>query len=77
MGDPLADFLLAGGCVIYARQSVTSGDDLSSCQVQFELCESYVRSQRSVGWLVLPERFDTTQVFRRNDRPPFRDCWLW
>ena len=62
MGDPLADFLLAGGrlvrCVIYTRQSVTSGDDLSSCQVQFELCESYVRSQRSVGWLLLPERFD-------------------
>lgn len=62
MGDPLADFLLAGGrlarCVIYTRQSVASGDDLSSCQVQFEVCESSVRSPRSVGWVLLPEPFD-------------------
>jgi site-specific DNA recombinase len=62
MGDPLANFLVAGGrlvrCVIYTRQSVASADDLSSCQVQFEVCESYVRSQRSVGWVLLPERFD-------------------
>jgi DNA invertase Pin-like site-specific DNA recombinase len=62
MGDPLADFLVAGGrlvrCVIYTRQSVASDDDLSSCQVQFEVCESYVRSQQSVGWVLLPERFD-------------------
>ena len=60
MGD-LADFLLAGGrlvrCAIYTRQSVSSDDGLSSCQVQFEACESYVRSQRSVGWLLLSERF--------------------
>ncbi len=61
MGD-LADFLLAGGrlvrCAIYTRQSVSSDDGLSSCQVQFETCESFVRSQRAVGWLLLPERFD-------------------
>jgi DNA invertase Pin-like site-specific DNA recombinase len=62
MGEPLADFLVAGGrlvrCVIYTRQSVASGGDLSSCQVQFEVCESYVRSPQSVGWVLLPERFD-------------------
>lgn len=61
MGD-LADFLLAGGrlvrCAIYTRQSVSSDDGLSSCQVQFETCESFVSSQRSVGWLLLSERFD-------------------
>ena len=61
MGD-LADFLLAGGrlvrCAIYTRQSVSSDDGLSSCQVQFEACEAFVNSQRSVGWLLLSERFD-------------------
>ena len=61
MGD-LGDFLLAGGrlvrCAIYTRQSVSSDDGLSSCQVQFETCESFVRSQPSVGWLLLSERFD-------------------
>jgi site-specific DNA recombinase len=62
MGDPLAEFLVAGGrlvrCVIYTRQSIAAGDGLSSCQVQFEVCKSYVRSQQSVGWVLLPERFD-------------------
>ena len=61
MGD-LPDFLLAGGrlirCAIYTRQSVSSDDGLSSCQVQFELCASYVLSHRPVGWLLLPDRFD-------------------
>jgi len=61
MGD-LADFLLAGGrlvrCAIYTRQSVSSEDGVSTCQLQFEACESYVRSQRSVGWVLLTERFD-------------------
>ena len=61
MGD-LAEFLLAGGklirCAIYTRQSVTSDDGLSSCQVQFELCASYVRSQRPAGWLLFSDRFD-------------------
>src|SRR5487761_1943957 len=61
MGD-LADFLLAGGqlgrCAIYTRQSVSSDEGLSSCQVQFETCESFVCSQRPVGWLPLSERFD-------------------
>lgn len=61
MGD-LAAFLLAGGrlvrCAIYTRQSVSSNDGLSSCQVQFDACEAFVRSQRAVGWILLPERFD-------------------
>jgi DNA invertase Pin-like site-specific DNA recombinase len=61
MGD-LAEFLRPGGklirCAIYTRQSVRSDDGLSSCQVQFELCASYVRALRPVGWLLLPDRFD-------------------
>lgn len=37
---------------------MNSDDGLSSCQVQFEACDAFVRSQRSQGWLLLPERFD-------------------
>ena len=37
---------------------MSSDDGLSSCQVQFELCASYVRAHRPVGWLLLPDRFD-------------------
>jgi DNA invertase Pin-like site-specific DNA recombinase len=73
MGD-LADFLLAGGrlvrCAIYTRQSVSSEDGVSTCQVQFEACESYVYSQRSVGWVLLSERFeDDGHSGATTDRP--------
>lgn len=36
---------------------MNSDDCLSSCQVQFEACESFLRSQRSHDWILL-ERFD-------------------
>ncbi|MBI4906258.1 MAG: recombinase family protein [Acidobacteria bacterium] len=53
---------MAGGrlvrCAIYTRQSVSSESDPSSCQVQFERCESFVRSQRSIGGLLISDRFD-------------------
>lgn len=45
-------------CAIYTRQSVESQTDLSSCQVQFDLCSAYVQSQRSRGYVVVEERFD-------------------
>lgn len=32
--------------------------DLSSCQVQFDLCYAFVPSQRSLGYVVVEERFD-------------------
>jgi len=31
---------------------------ISSCQVQYDLCRSYVDSQGVVGWIVIDERFD-------------------
>lgn len=37
---------------------MSSDDGLSSCQLQFEACEAFVRSQRSNGWVLLEERFD-------------------
>lgn len=45
-------------CAIYTRQSVSSSDALSSCEVQHEACSLYVQSQREHGWTLLPERFD-------------------
>ena len=35
-----------------------SSDGLSSCEVQFEACSLYLRSQRVHGWTLLTERFD-------------------
>ena len=43
---------------IYTRQPVSSSDGLSSCEVQHEACRSYLDSQRTPGWTLLPERFD-------------------
>jgi len=45
-------------CAIYTRQSVESHNDLSSCHVQFDLCRAYVQSLRSLGYVVVEERFD-------------------
>ena len=45
-------------CAIYTRQSVSSSDSLSSCEVQYEACRLYVESQREHGWTLLTERFD-------------------
>ncbi len=45
-------------CAIYTRQSVSSSDSLSSCDVQYEACRLYIESQREYGWTLVPERFD-------------------
>lgn len=45
-------------CAIYTRQSVAPHDDLSSCQVQFDLCRAHVQSLRSLGYEAIAERFD-------------------
>jgi site-specific DNA recombinase len=45
-------------CAIYTRQSVSSSDSLSSCDVQYEVCRLYLESQRQHGWTLFPDRFD-------------------
>lgn len=45
-------------CAIYTRQSVDSHDNLSSCQVQFDLCRAYVLSQTGRGYVLVDDRFD-------------------
>ena len=60
-------------CAIYTRQSVSSADGLSSCQVQFEACDAFVRSQRSNGWLLIDERFEDDGFSgATSDRPAFQ-----
>lgn len=45
-------------CAIYTRQSVSSSDSLSSCDVQYEACGLYLEFQREHCWTLLPDRFD-------------------
>ena len=60
-------------CAIYTRQSVSSDDGLSSCQIQFEACEAFVRSQNASGWVVIEERFeDDGYSGATSDRPAFQ-----
>ena len=54
----LSKFRTTTRCAVYTRQSATSDDDLSSCDVQYEICSAYIRSQRMEGWHLVEERFD-------------------
>jgi len=44
-------------CAIYTRQSIESNSDLSSCQVQFDLCSAFIQSRRLLGYELIEERF--------------------
>ena len=60
-------------CAIYTRQSVEPIGDLSSCQVQFDLCQAYVRSRRLLGHELIEERFDDVGYSGTTlDRPALR-----
>jgi site-specific DNA recombinase len=60
-------------CAIYTRQSVSSDDGLSSCQIQFEACDEFVRSQHSNGWILLEDRFeDDGYSGATSDRPALK-----
>lgn len=47
-------------CAIYTRKSTTEGleKDFTSLDAQRESAESYIKSQRNQGWLLLPEKYD-------------------
>ena len=47
-------------CAIYTRKSTDENldTDFNSLDAQREAAESYVKSQRHEGWVVLPERYD-------------------
>jgi len=47
-------------CAIYTRKSTEDGleQDFNSLDAQREACEAYVRSQKGMGWTILPKRYD-------------------
>jgi DNA invertase Pin-like site-specific DNA recombinase len=47
-------------CAVYTRKSSEEGleQGFNSLDAQREACEAYVASQRSEGWLLIPDRFD-------------------
>jgi site-specific DNA recombinase len=50
-------------CAVYTRQSVANAEqDLTSCDVQRERWENYVRAMQYEGWQLLDERFDDLGV---------------
>src|SRR5690606_22902910 len=61
------------------RQSVSRGEqDLTSCDVQRERCEDYVRAMQYEGWVALDERFDDLGVSGGNlERPALRRLLSW
>jgi site-specific DNA recombinase len=47
-------------CAVYTRKSSDEGldQDFNSLDAQREACEAYVKSQRSEGWTLVPDRYD-------------------
>ncbi len=47
-------------CAIYTRKSSEEGleQDFNSLDAQREACEAYIKSQKSAGWIALPEMYD-------------------
>jgi site-specific DNA recombinase len=58
---------------VYTRQSVASELEFGSIDAQRESVEAYVASQRSEGWVTLPDRYDDHGFSGGNiDRPAFQ-----
>jgi DNA invertase Pin-like site-specific DNA recombinase len=47
-------------CAVYTRKSSEEGleQEFNSLDAQREACEAYIASQRSEGWLLVPDRYD-------------------
>ena len=47
-------------CAIYTRKSTDEGleQEFNSLDAQREACESYILSQRGLGWVASPKRYD-------------------
>jgi len=62
-------------CAIYTRKSTEEGldQDFNTLDAQREACETYIASQRSLGWICLPERYDDGGFSGGNlDRPALK-----
>ena len=59
-------------CAIYTRKSTSEGldSDFTSLDNQREAAESYINSQKSEGWVALPDKYDDGGYTGGNtDRP--------
>jgi site-specific DNA recombinase len=47
-------------CAVYTRKSTEDGleQDFNSLDAQREACEAYIRSQKSEGWVLVPDSYD-------------------
>ena len=56
----MAETIKKKRCAIYCRKSVEDGleQEFNSLDAQREACESYIASQKSNGWVCLPEHYD-------------------
>lgn len=47
-------------CAVYTRKSTEDGLDqeFNSLDAQREACEAFIRSQSSLGWRLVPDRYD-------------------
>src|SRR5689334_21388136 len=47
-------------CAVYTRKSSEEGleQEFNSLDAQRESCEAYIASQRSEGWVLVPDRYD-------------------
>lgn len=62
-------------CAIYTRVSTSEGleQEFTSLDNQRESAESYIQSQKSEGWIILPERYDDGGFTGANtDRPALK-----
>ena len=59
-------------CAIYTRKSTEEGleQEFNTLDAQREACEAYVQSQKHLGWVCSPERYDDGGFTGANlDRP--------
>ncbi len=62
-------------CAIYTRKSTEEnlGLDYNTLDAQRDACEAYIKSQKSLGWVCLPDPYDDGGYTGGNmDRPAFQ-----
>ena len=62
-------------CAIYTRKSTEEnlGLDYNTLDAQRDACEAYIKSQKSLGWVCLPDQYDDGGYTGGNmDRPAFQ-----
>jgi site-specific DNA recombinase len=65
-------------CAIYTRKSTEEGldQDFNSLDAQREAAEAYIKSQRQLGWTVLPHHYDDGGFTGGNIERPALKCLL-